>query len=222
MPRLLLAATVLVAALLPATAQAQAPPDDAAAAAAYGAATERLAATVATLGPAVKAGVEAENVRSCRGVWREVPRRRQFAAEVLGLQAIYRVSLGPAAVALRTFSGELHAVTPADPGLRSARAVWRQKIRRYAALSASEPLCARLRRWEAEGFPARPDDVRLALRLFRAEDRRVEAYERILGRAARRLRELGVERRVARRFAGGEVLLEPLFEALDGTDFELD
>jgi hypothetical protein len=131
------------------------------------------------------------------------------ASSVLAVEVVYEL-LHPAEPVLRRFVADLEAVATTDPALRAGRMAWRRALAIFAALPHAGDPCVLLERWRAAGWSAdaAPPDLAPAFdRLERLNGGRV--VDRWMRSAVHRLRELGVSKRAARRFAG-----DGMFDAL--------
>jgi hypothetical protein len=198
----LAALAVLVVLAAPVAAAEQSPPDERAAARAFADAGLRLAAAVQAVEPKINRGLAPP--RCARRLASRIPRRHLEDAYVLVLVhefgRIARLVDGP----LRAFSHDLQAVETEDPALRSGRAAWRRAQSLYVAAAAFADLdvCAELRRFVDGGFRRTPT-VRRTRQLAEAFARFGEdEFERRIGRAIARMRELGVPAAEAHAFGG--------------------
>ena len=108
----------------------------------------------------------------------------------------------------RQVVADMDAVPTRDPALRSGRAAWRRGVRLFASFPPPvERPCEALARWRDAGFSAaaapipRADALRFWKLLARTDDERDRRY----GKAVRRLRQLGLSPRRARRFDGRRI-----------------
>ena len=190
--------------LLPATASA-APPRSAQE---FADAAGRLAFAIAVQEPAIERSLSSSDFVNCEGALeRRVPRRaKERYGHVVAL-AIIQPLFQPIMPSLRQFVADLDAVPTQDRVLRSGRAAWRETVAVFDTLPVLEDPCGQLTRWSASGFdPAQAPPVPLrTMRTFLAEGA-FDGFERKVRAAARRLRQLGISRRAARRFAGDDVV----------------
>jgi hypothetical protein len=187
-----------LAALLAAAPASAAAPGDRAAAAAIRQATIDLHFTVAQQGPAIQAAVDRiAKDPGCAAALEHLPEDQALAA-VSGfvLPAVLELEFDPLKRSFTAFAGKLETVPMRDPVLRSGRAAWRDlavHVARFARPPAD--FCTQLDAWRKAGYPkaSRPriDDP--------AVDWLVENLDRVdakLERSGRRLRELGVSKRL--------------------------
>jgi hypothetical protein len=141
------------------------------------------------------------------------------AATALLLTYSIEAQLQPLAGPIARYSKVLDAIRLHDRVLRSGRAVIRRTARLATAIKpAPADICTQLGDWRDRGYPAdsapRIDDPGIDA-LF-AEADTIDTKK--LDRAARRLRKLGVSRRIARIFRGDD---DSLYDGIDLGDGEL-
>jgi hypothetical protein len=194
----LLTAVFLVAA--PAAASAQVPAD----ARAFADIGKRAAIemSIASVHAVKEPGLNA-HCRADHRLRRGTQRQQDAMEELFNAQLISRVTRAGHPILVRT-NAELRAVPTTDSVLRSGRAAWRWVEQAYARFSTLPPVryCSQMRDYVRSGFDRTPE-MRRASRLFReagAWDTR--GIDRRVGRAVKRLIELGVSEADADGFDG--------------------
>jgi hypothetical protein len=129
------------------------------------------------------------------------------------LPAVIEIEIAPLQPALHAFAAKLDTLAIPDKTLRSGRAAWRVYADLFGRIPAPPAdLCAPLDAWAKAGYPdaGRPkiEDPVLAEAL--KNDSRFDRLDSKLDRAGKRLRELGVSRKVVDWWTG-----EALFEGLE-------
>jgi hypothetical protein len=214
---MMLVAAALAAGATPAGAQAPSPrPSDRAAAREFSFAAYRLRVAVLAQKPQVEAGAARAlralgDSRCDRAVSASPDSRKVDVVLVAALIAVAPV-YEPIRAALDRYLAELERVPTADPVLRSGRAGWRSEIDLLHRLPSIPDPCAALEAWQRAGYapgaaPVNPAAI-LNPGLAAADDK--------LGRAGRRMRELGVSAGAARRFTGAT-----LFAGIADEELEL-
>jgi hypothetical protein len=178
---------------------------DRAAARDFGRAAQQLYAAVGAQRQVVEAGVNRlTRDPVCDDAFRHVPlkRRPYEAAAELVFPYELEALLTPIQPALRDYVAALDRVKTSDRRLRSGRAALRLSERAVRGLKAAPAgICAQMQAWQQAGYPAqgapRIDDP-----AFEALFKLPESLGKKVGRAAKRLRALGVAKRTARWFTG--------------------
>jgi hypothetical protein len=213
---LILTLVVLAAGALPAGAQAPSPrPSERAAAREFAFAAYRL--RVAML--AQKAQVEAGAVRAlrafgdprCDRVVTASPQNRRVDVVLVAALIVIAPVYDPIRAPLDRYLAELERVPTADPALRSGRAGWRSEIDLVRRLPSIVDPCAALQAWQRAGYAPSAAPVNPAA----IGNPGLAAADGKLGRAGRRMRELGVSAGAARRFTGATLFRGIAEEALD-------
>jgi hypothetical protein len=194
---------LIAAALVPlfAAAPATAAPGDRASAAAIRQATIDLHFTVTQQGPAIQAAVDRlEKDPACTGALEHLPEKQveETVFEYI-LPAVLEMEFDPLKRSFTAFMAKLDAIPMRDPALRSGRAAWRDLaglLVRFAPPPTD--FCARLDAWRKAGYPAasRPKIEDPAFIELLGEGNTLDRVDRKLARAGRRLRELGVSKRI--------------------------
>lgn len=167
--------------------------------------------------PAVKAKLDAMRSGLCLRVVKESARsgnrhrfKRALAVTLLGgLRPLVEVFVPVA----RQLVAELDAVPTRDPALIRGRDAWRRSVAAFEGLPVVERPCERLGEWRASGYSAEKAPPYLVDELEQLEDD--GAVD--LALAARRLRQLGVSRRAAERFAGEDLVGDVYLDLDAGT-----
>lgn len=175
-------------------------------------------------GPEIARQIEALQPELCSEVLEDVVEakrslRRALPFMLMGLFTPLYDAIGTAS---RQVVAELDAVTTRDAALIAGRDAWREGASFFDRIPRIERPCERLREWRDSGWreDLRPPLLEDEMEALEAPSERVE---RGLARAERRLRQLGVSRKAARRFTAeswGDAIELPdeLFGASTGTD----
>jgi hypothetical protein len=171
-----------------------------------------------------RAAFEAVDFDRCeRALERKPPPKRE--ADRFGLlfaAVILQPTFGPTKPVLQQIVDDLDAIPTRDPILRSGRAAWRSVVGLVSRFPTVDKPCEQIEAWANAGWraSARPDfDFEGFEKLLEEGDDK--ALERKLDRAARRLRQLGVSKGAAERFAG-ETLLEDIPDEVTGLGSDED
>jgi hypothetical protein len=187
---------------------------------AFAAATKQFKRDVLAQKSAIETGVlRLERDPLCDDAIRHVPIADGPFGAATALLLVYSIEaqVQPIAAAVTDYSATLDGIRLRDRRLRSARAVFRSQARVIRTLQAPPAdICTQLGAWRDRGYPTagapKLDDPALAA-LFASGD---DSAAKKIARAARRLRALGVSRRVVRIFTG-----DTLYEGIDLGDPEL-
>lgn len=221
---LLVALALLALLLVPAPAGAQAPPapppppaqlDERAAAREFAFGAYRLrVAILAQREEIERRGQALADPRCYHGQEEAPPHARAWhntAFSLLLVDALF----GPTRPAFAAFLAELERVPTWDRTLRSGRAGWRKALRLVSALPAPPPdVCQTFTRWRRADYAREAAPPSLESGSLVEYIERSSGLERKAERAAVRLRELGVQKGAAERFAGQTLFAGVLEEAL--------
>jgi hypothetical protein len=212
MRSILILATLIALVWAPA---AEAARGDRADARAFAAATTKLRAGVVAQKDALETGVNRlSRDPVCVDALRHVPGSGKALEAAFSLVFAYEfeAQLQPVVPALQTFVADLGSVDVRDHALRSGRAALRRTVRSASGLQpAPADVCTRLQTWQQAGYPAasapKIDDPATDALLATPD-----SDTKKIDRAGKRLRQLGISRRVAAMFAGDDTVL---FRGLD-------
>jgi hypothetical protein len=186
-------------------------PGDRASAAGIRQATIDLHAYVTAQTPAIQAAFDAFDTPTCQTAIKGMPDEQ--APEVLiefVLPAALQMEFAPIQPAMNAFVAKLDTIPMRDAKLRSGRAAWRVLATEFGKIGpAPTDVCAQLDAWRQAGYPAasRPAIKDPGIEaLLRADDKRFDRLDAKLGRAGKRLRDLGVSKRVVDWFTGDTLL----------------
>jgi hypothetical protein len=194
-------------------ASAQAAGGDRTAAKAFAQAAKELRADVFAQKATLETGVNRlSDDPACLEAFRHVPKSAAEDAAALFFEYSFEAQIAPIVPAFRAFVAKLEGVPVRDRKLRSGRASQRRVLR---AVELVQPppadVCAQLDAWRNAGYPAdgapKIDDpgFEAAVALPQRVQKRIDA-------AAKRLRKLGVSRRVSRLWTPDDNVL---FEGID-------
>jgi hypothetical protein len=196
----LLIATALAALLAAAPASAAAPRDRATAAA-FRQATIDLHLTVTQQGPAIAQVLkEIDSDKACTSAIEHIPdAQTEEAAVGYILPFVLELEFDPLRGSFAAFSAKLDTIQVRDPQLRSGRAAWRELAVSFGRIAPPPTdFCARLKAWRQAGYPAasRPEIKDPLLDELVSDESRLGQNLEKVERTGRRLRELGVSKRV--------------------------
>lgn len=187
-------------------------PADVASAREFSFAAYRLRVAVKAAGPEMAR--RKKELSDCSSVYTEAPRRAKKAALEVYFAADLLVLLDGIRQPLAVFVAELDRVPVEDAALRRGRAAWRGNATDLAAIApVPADVCDQFARWQAAGYTdaTRPAVDTKGFRRLGEDDKTSNRRARRLRAAVRRMRELGVRRGTAERFAG-DTLLEGIPE----------
>ncbi len=219
MKRLLtLSALAALLAAAPATAAA---PGDRATAAGFRQATIDLHFTVTQQGPAIREALkQLDRDPACTGALENIPDDQvDDAAVEYVLPALLELEFDPLKRSFAAFAAKLDTIEVSDRELRSGRAAWRELASAFTLLAPPPTdFCARLDAWRKAGYPraSRPKIEDPVFEQLLSEDGRFGHNLQKVERAGRRLRELGVSKRVV-----GWWTLDTLLDDLDAGELDL-
>jgi hypothetical protein len=219
----LIAGAVALAAVctMPGPAAAQTQPDERAAAREFAYAAYRLRVRIKAAAPAIKQVAKGFDTPACENPLGDdadhLPKRAEPGIFAMLLELELGANFAPVKDAYAQFITELDHVSTADRALIDGRNVWRSSVE---LISQTGPvpadLCEQLRRWRLAGYPAdgapaaQPQAIHHYVLAAFGSDMKPSGQRPEPRRAARRMVELGVPARQARRFAG-----ETLYEGID-------
>ena len=125
--------------------------------------------------------------------------------------ALLEIEAGPIKAPLAAFSARLDQIPMRDAKLKSGRAAWRFYAAKFAQFApAPTDICARLDAWRQAGYPAasRPEIHDPVFEEALRNDARYDRLDAKLERSGRRLRELGLSKRVVGWWTGDTLLDE--------------
>lgn len=221
--------------IAPTQAQAATAPDERAAAQAFADAALDYTRAVRSALPAARKAADAAKIdaKQCAPVWAYLerrldtdnPTRRELRIYVLAALQPWPGVYATVLPAQEAMLAALDATPTADAALRTGRAVWRSQvnaIRLYSSFPTD--ICAQLSAWFRDGAKGTPLPSMNLRGLDDPEEFDREPAgpgpEERLGRAVKRMRELGQGQRRASRFTGDEAFapLEPLFRGILGIE----
>jgi hypothetical protein len=179
---------------------ASAKPGDKATAAAVRKSTIGLRFYVVAQTPAIQASLKQLDDPVCTRAIERMPDEQ--APDLLFsfvLPVAFEMLVVPLQNGMNQFVAELDQVPMRDPVLRSGRAGWRVVARDFGAFAPPPTnICAQLDAWRQAGYPAasRPSVDDPALGALLDDDSGLDGASKKIARAGRRLRELGVSKRV--------------------------
>jgi hypothetical protein len=213
MPRhvgVVLAALLLLVVAAPA---ASAAPGDRATAAAIRQATIDLRVAVHAQAPAIRAAQrQFSDDPACAAALKGAPDDQSvdLVFEFV-LPALIEIEIGPIKAPLAAFSARLEQIPMRDAKLKSGRAAWRVYAAKFGQFApAPTDICARLDAWRQAGYPAasRPAINDPVVDEALANSKRYDRLDAKLERSGRRLRELGLSKRVVGWWTGDTLLDE--------------
>jgi hypothetical protein len=195
---LVITAVASLLAAAPASAAAQ---GDRATASAFRQATIDLHFTVSQQGPAIAQALKKlDSDPACAGAIEHIPDEQVEAAVFeYVLPAILELEFDPLKRSFAAFAVKLDTIPVSDPKLRSGRAAWRELAASFNRMNPPPAdFCARLDAWRKAGYAAaqRPKIQDPVFQELLSEDGRIGHNLVKVERAAARLRELGVSKRV--------------------------
>jgi hypothetical protein len=196
----ILPAALLALALTPGVAAAKGARADARA---IGSAVKELRSGIAAAKPAIDANAAVLKEPGCRAAIEQIPSER--LEDALRPVAIVEVEVvaHPIKPAFAAFGQRLEAVEPRDRALRGGLIATRPQVSAFAQIAAPPAdFCSRMVAWSQAGYPAGGQPQVADPGVEALLESVTKAHGRRLLRAERRLRRLGVSRKVAAWFSG--------------------